>query len=197
MATPLAVTDRIQIKYIIQGLPHVARFYVIVDGSVGPGELLAKRGGGGGLLWTDAAQYTWEVMKSVLLSSTTSAEALAEHLDGVSWNPVDSYTCTGAGLQSVVNLAEQVTMVFRDQAFRPVKFVLLETNQGYAGHDVDGSGLSAALHNINLAFTTDVDPAAPYNWMRGRGGSLLANTGASVGVTLDSNDTLRRARGYA
>lgn len=195
MSQPLIATDRIRLTYIIDGLPHECRHYVHVQDSAGVDSTLAHRGGGSGVLWTDDVQFLWDVWRSIVHSGTTSADVLLEHYDSGAWFPTAGYTATGAGSQSVYNKASQITMVLRDQFFNKVRVTWLEANQGYAGHDVDGSGLTTALHNINLAYTTSTDTNAPYNWIRSRSDILVANTGGAVGVTLDRNYKLKRDRG--
>jgi hypothetical protein len=195
VAQPLIATDRIRMRYIIDGLSHDMRHYVHVQDSAGVDSTLAHRGGGSGVLWTDDVQFLWDVWRSIFHSGTTSADVLLEHKDGDVWNPIAGYTATGAGSQSVYNKAQQTTIVLRDQFFNKLRIVGLESNQGYAGHDVDGSGLTTALSNIVLAYTTSTDTNAMYNWIRSRSDILVANTGGAVGVTLDSNNKIRRARG--
>lgn len=197
MATPLACTDRIQLSYVFAGLTHRLRAYVVLLDPPGPTATLAKRGGGPGILWTDAAQYWWDKARTILSSTVTAADALLQHLDGVSWNTVAAYTATGAGPATSAQLTQQVSIVLRDQAFQLVRANVFETDQLFTGHDTDGSAISTNVHNLVLAYTTNTHANAMFNWQRGRGASLISNTGGAVGVTLGQNRQIKRARGLA
>jgi hypothetical protein len=197
MSTPLVSTDRIEMKYVFSGLTHRVRQYVALDGSPGPGALLAKRGGGAGLLWTDCAQFEWDSVRTVLSSTVTAGSFELQHLDGVSWNTVDAYTATGAGPSSSAQLTQQTSIVLRDQLFQFVRLNLYETDQPFTGHDVNGSAQNAAIAAIVADWVSDTDDFAPYNWVRGRSGLLIANSGGAVGVTQGQNYAIKRQRGLA
>jgi hypothetical protein len=178
-------------------LTHHIRQYVAIDGTVGPAALLAKRGGGSGILWTLAAQEEWDNIRTILSSTVTSANCELQHLDGVSWNTIDAYTATGAGPSGSAQITQQTSVVLRDQLFQQVRLNLYESNQPFTGHDIDGSAQNSAIHAIVLAWTTAVNANSPYNWVRGRSGLLVANTGGAVGVTQGQNRQIKRARGLA
>lgn len=197
MAVPLVCTDRIELSYVFSGLTHKIRQYVVLADAPGPTSTLAKRGGGAGIDWTDAAQEEWDNIRTILSSTVTAASVELQHLDGVSWNTVGAYTAAGAGPSSSAQLTQQSSIVLRDQLFQFVRLNIYESDQPYTGHDIDGSALNTAIHNIVLAWTTNVNANSPYNWVRGRSGLLIADTGGAVGVTQGQNRFIKRRRGLA
>jgi hypothetical protein len=199
MSTPLVSSRRITLTYVVLGLSHKHRHYAVNADSGGIRQVL-HRDGTTVISWTDAAQALWDAIRQVLDNTVPAATALLEDRSGTLWLPTASATLSNAGqVSGVVNIASQITTVLRDTTFKKIRSIVLEHDEGYVGHSATGHTISSAVTSMVSALDgTVVSPAeTPFNWIVGRSENYILSSGAVAGVTLDSNDRIRRSRGVA
>lgn len=198
MSVVLAATAKLVFQYTVDDLPHKLQTYMAYNDVLGQHQMV-DRDGITTVLWTVGAQYLWDKFRQGYNSTDVSSPASVSlfHRSGSLWNLVDVSALTGVGASgSATSPAQQFTWVLRDTAFKFVRFLALETIGGYVGHYPVGIGGTSWLNNITYMLSgADTDASAPYRWLKSRGDRFLAATGTVAGLTADSNDALRRARG--
>jgi hypothetical protein len=199
MPTPLSATTRLRLAYQLKGEPHELRCYVKLGAPLGGVQQLTTRSSTT-LAWTLAGQGLWDAVRNVLSTGVIDANVVfLESFDGTFWNILDTLLPTGAAAGgSTFFAASQLTFVLRDTGHHKMRFQVMEHGQGYAGHSIDGTGLGTPISILASDFTsTPTDSNPPYIWQVSRANLYLASTVPIAGVTLDSNDKLRRRRELA
>jgi len=198
MAQPLLATSKLTFEYVVQGVLHKYDAYMAYNDVLGQHQMV-DRDGITTILWTVGAQTLWNAARQFWTAGdvlTPATLKLFKYAAPV-WNLIDTAALTGIGSGGgPISLASQVTYVLRDTAFKFVRAIWLECNQGYVGHSPNGSGISGVLTGLSDEYT-GVNPtvSAPYRWQKSRGDRFLAATNAVAGLTLDLNDKLKRRRG--
>jgi hypothetical protein len=198
MSQPLLATFRMVINYRVAGVNHAWRGYCFAPTpTVGAPDIL-QRDGVSVLDWTDAANYSWDQMRTLYnTGSIDSAQAVLEQFADPVWNPISFHTLTGGGASSASQKnAQQITYVLRDTAFFKLRFILLETVQGYTGHVGTGYGLGTDQNSFTEKLDgTETNVNAFWNWQKSRGNRYFLASGTVAGLTFDLNDKLKRRRG--
>jgi hypothetical protein len=190
----------LEFKWSVAGFVHRLNTYMAYNDVLGQHQMV-DRDGITTILWTVGAQYFWDKIRAIYDTSGVASPASVTLFSrsGTLWNLIDVANLTGAGLHAPpYTPAQQWTWVLRDTAFFKLRFVLLETYNGYAAHFNDGITTTAINDAITNALNgVDVSANAPFRWMKSRGNRFLAASGTVAGLTADLNDKLKRARGLA
>jgi hypothetical protein len=119
-----------------------------------------------------------------------------EQKSGTQWLPVRAWTVAAPGGIGTPKLGSQVTLTLRDLTFRPVKVVVLDTNQTppyhYIGMTDGDANLDSFVGNFadrGAGYETD-----PFYWMVGRNNQYLSLS-PFVSVSADINRKTKKAHG--
>lgn len=195
MSEPLVATARITWQLQVTGLQHLIRHYVKLGSVVGSTYNITYRDASEAV-WTLGAQRLWEITRQVYYTDVNPPTATLELLSGLNWNPASSVSLVNAGSKSTQTLGSQLSLIFRDTAFKFMRVILLDVGEGYIGHTTDGTGISTQVTNVRGEFVSSVTADSPFNWAVSRGERyLLSGGGACAGGTLGLNNRVRRARG--
>lgn len=197
MATALVPTYRFEFSYVVNGLAHKVRHYVNVDTST-PVKVM-ERDGSTAIAQSDAADgFAITFLSGYGLSHVPAMSWIFQHLVAGVWLPINSGSHTNTNSSGVApEEATQVTLVFRDLAFKQIKVIMLESlidGPFHVSNLAAANSFNAALGSICQQYDSTFSvPFAPHLWVVGRSGNYLALT-PLIGATWDLNDKVRRAR---
>src|SRR5207248_2623989 len=139
-------TSRVHLPYTVDGEDHDFHIYCETVAG-GPPFSLVGWGIAGNPTFQDAAASMNLAMYHMWhTGDTTFADILLEQFDGSAWNPIEGYTpAVQPDSSSSLKLATQVTVVLRDDQFRKVRPVLMETIYINPLHVTSQSVLPTAL----------------------------------------------------
>lgn len=200
MSQPLLATGRIVMPLTTSGLTHAYHAYVRNIQVGGSTYKVNTR-------TTDSNDLNWETAAQAFFSATSYLSATDQGVSGLIllqqlvsgvWQTISTYTPSGGfNGGGSVQPASQYTLWLRDSAYKPMKVVMLDTNQTPPQHFTIITGGDAASDNfVKQWLSTYTVTSAPYIWQVSRGDRYI-NTSAFVGSTVTLNRKVRRARGLA
>jgi hypothetical protein len=199
MSTPLTAIFRIVLTYPVASLSHKVRIFCNSPDTAQPYHVIQRDTTQ--ITFPAAAQGLWDAVRRAYPSSVLGSSVQAEFqtLNGVSWNTVETTTVASNGLATGAGTiyGEQTTINLKDTLFRPVRVLLMETNDPFNNRVTFPTNVNAG-QGTALEFTsgfTVTNP--PFKWAMGRGTAYLAASGTLTSVVFSSNRKVRRARGIA
>lgn len=202
MAQPLTAIYRLKLELTVTALVHTLTYFVQASASIlaTSGYYLWDRNGIASIDAGDGAQSWWAALKTQYSSAVSAPNWLLEKFDAGIWFPVAGGSLTGVGTNgTAVHLATQITLTLRTEDFQRARIIILESSNW--GIRPKSTTLAQCKSELGTAFMEnisgeDADAAGIFNWMRSRNTKLLHPTSVVVGLSFDSNDKLRRGRGY-
>lgn len=190
--TEIGATHQLDIRYQVVGLNHVLQMRCNGYGTgIGVDQLITTPDGLIGA--QDAADDVFSLLSPIYKASETSflGWTLQEYVDGAYYPVSDGSTAVTPSSSTGYNIASQGTFTFRNDAFKLVKFVLMELNVG-SFDNFPYASLNANLQSLVDSLSGQaVDDIG--RWWEGRDGRRSEKSFHLLTTTL--NRKLRRARG--
>lgn len=200
MATPLLATHRVDVPYIVPGLPeHHMRILcnAVPDGSFTDGWALVDRTGAH-IDFADAMSYLMPLFVPLFANDSTIGDPQLQQFVAGAYPTVATGTGGGTGTSTIPGLfAQQTSITFHSTTLlENLRIQVMEASHAYV--DYYGKFLTEAsipatvLRNFVGGFTDTAGAHAMYKWTRNRGASFIQ---ALLSTVFDQNERLKRERG--
>lgn len=198
MPAPVNRTGRIELQYVVDGLPH-SMFVNVRNIQVGGTSfrINTRATDSNDLNWEDAADGLAESVSYLMGSAAVAGNAVLEELSGVTWVPKSVHATSLTHKTGSYGPAAQWTQTMRDKLFYIVKVQLMEPAVGVPFRTVGLYGTTSGWRSCQIQFTKDFTVTnAPWNWMVGLSDQYLLDD-PIIAATATLNRKERKRRGFA